>query len=87
MFAYTLFAYAVLGTSDKNRTFHLYGVGVSTEEKSENFEIIFKLMKKGCEDLGGLNPSILIADCAESITSGFVKLSERNLFVCTAFSM
>ncbi|OAF65710.1 hypothetical protein A3Q56_06535 [Intoshia linei] len=38
----------VAGTSDMNRRFHPVGLAVTTEEKTEDYEFLFKSIKLGC---------------------------------------
>jgi len=73
------FPVIVIGTSDKDRHFHPYGISVCSGETSEDFESVFKLLKSGCEMFGEYKPNILIADCAEAITNGFTRIFGEDI--------
>lgn len=57
-----------MGTSDRDRQFHPFGLAVCSTETEEDFEFIFRTLKSNTKNL---NPKVLIADCAEAITNGF----------------
>ncbi len=62
-----------LGTTDHNKSFHPFGIGIATNETNEEFQCIFEFLKDNYNRITGekYEPSILIADAAESITNGF----------------
>lgn len=62
-----------IGTSDMHRSFHPFGLGVCTSEKSKDYGFIFESVKKGVKDVYNIDyhPKILIRDGAHSIQNGF----------------
>lgn len=67
----------IIGISDMNNTFHPLGLALTRDEKSDDFEFIFKSLIIGLKrcSLPDLNHVDLVADAADSITNGF-----RNAF-------
>lgn len=62
-----------VGTTDMYRSFHAFGLGVCTSEKSADYEFIFDSVKKGVKDVYNIDyhPKILIRDGAIAIQNGF----------------
>lgn len=62
-----------IGTTDNNKKFHHFGIGITTYEKQEDFAFIFRTVKKTVENVEGVEyePDTLIADNAPEITNGF----------------
>lgn len=77
-----------IGTVDKDRNFHLIGMGVSTNEKEENFTFFFKSIKKRVlETLNALiNPTIILCDAAEAISNAFLAVFGADCLVLTCWS-
>lgn len=77
------FPVLIIGASDMNKVFHPFGLTLSRDEKSEDFEFIFKSLIIGIErclfqPLGHVN---LLADAADAITNGFKNaFSHQNEF-------
>lgn len=83
------FPIIVIGTSDSNRKFHPFGVMVSTNERSEDFEFIFQSLKNGVYKLTNevIDPDVLNCDAAFQIHNGFKKvypLKKDNIIMCWA---
>jgi hypothetical protein len=77
------FPLLVFGTTDKARSFHIFGVAVCANEQTENFIFAFKALKTGAEKVLGetFNPSILICDAAQSIQNGFKNVFGPNVTI------
>jgi len=73
------FPVIMIGTSDKDRHFHPYGIAVCSGETSEDFASVFQLLKTGCDLYEEYKPEILIGDCAESITNGFTHVFGEDI--------
>lgn len=67
------FPVLVLGTSDKNRQFHLLAIGVSTNETQADYEFMLSSLKAGIEKHLNQNyaPSVLVSDAAAAIANAF----------------
>ena len=61
------------GTTDKNKVFHPFGIGVCDGEAAEDFEFIFKSIKTAVFSVFKIHmePKILQADASDAITRGF----------------
>ena len=61
------------GTTDKAKQFHPYGIAVTTNERQEDFAFLFTAIFETARRIGldPVQPTLLIADSAESITNGF----------------
>ena len=64
-----------IGTTDKNRQFHPFGISVCTNETEHDFAFVFDCVKSGLKDIfdSDYKPKVLQADAAPSITKGFKK--------------
>jgi hypothetical protein len=69
------FPVLVVGTTDRNRQFHCFGIAVCANERTEDFEFLFSSLKKGVNKTfdEDISPQILICDASESIHNGFKK--------------
>ena len=79
------FPVLIIGTSDANRTFHPFGLCVTTRERSSDFEFLFKSVQTGRERLGlPLLPSSvnLMADAADAITNGYASVFQGKRGMC-----
>jgi hypothetical protein len=63
----------VVGTTDKARMFHPFGIALCSNEKSEAFSFIFKSIKECILTVYNYDyePSVLVADAAEATTNAF----------------
>ena len=63
----------VVGTTDKARQFHPFGIGVTSSETHVDFQFIFHSIAKVVLLLSNQDykPEVLMADAASSITNGF----------------
>lgn len=75
----------VLGTTDKNKKFHLIAIGVSTNEKQEDFEFMISSLKASVEVnlKKTYKPSVLVSDAAPAIRNAFDVIfpDEKNIKV------
>ena len=64
----------IVGTTDKAKVFHPFGIAVTSSETAIDFKFIFKAVKKGCfvNEQYNYKPTALIADGAGAITNGFM---------------
>lgn len=63
----------IVGTTDQDRHFHPFGVGLSSGETANDFAFMFRAMVDGVQRVFGVNyqPGTLVADAADAITNGF----------------
>lgn len=61
----------LVGTSDKNKVFHPFALAVSKNERTEDFEFIFRAVEMFSNDW---KPEVLLADASEAITAAFEKV-------------
>lgn len=82
------FPVLVVGTTDRNRQFHCFGIAVCVNEKTEDFEFLFSSLQKGVNKIFNevMSPQILISDASESIHNGFKKVFGGNstIIMCWA---
>ncbi len=82
------FPVLVVGTTDESRQFHCFGMGVCTDEKTEDFKFLFSSLKTGAEKilLSTIDPSTLISDAAKSIQNSFKEVfgEEKLVVMCWA---
>lgn len=81
----------LVGTTDSNRRFHPIGTCVSTNERSADFEFMFRTMKNSLIEIFDfhMNPRVLICDAAKSIQcihNGFKSVfgDRDNIIMCWA---
>jgi hypothetical protein len=71
------FPVIIVGTTCKNNNFHPYGIGLSSNEKTKDFKLMFESVKEGVKILGAeIKPHILQADAASAISRGFEQAFE-----------
>lgn len=70
------FPLLMCGTTDKNRSYHPFGVMLSKHETHEEFAFMFDTVKKLSKDLYDqeFDVHILLADAAMAITNGFLSV-------------
>jgi len=62
----------LVGTTDMDRRFHPFGIGVTSNEATEDFLFLFNSLKASFARLHDGNeykPKVIVADCAEAITN------------------
>ena len=66
----------MVGTTDKQRAFHPFGIALCINEQTNDFESIFKSVQLTVEKLCNINycPIILVADGSGAITNGFINV-------------
>lgn len=76
----------VVGTTDKDRHFHLFGLAVCMSEKTADFEFLFKSIKEGVFAAYGelVNFEALISDAAHGIQNAFKNIfgNEKTIITC-----
>lgn len=67
------FPVIIIGSTDKNKSFHPLCIAITTYEKADDYRFVFYCLKIAVENELGLTfqPKILIADASEAITNGF----------------
>lgn len=67
------FPVLVVGVTDRDRHFHVISLAVTTNEKAEDFEFIFRAIQTAAEIHNGKTfvPDVLICDAAKAIQNGF----------------
>ena len=72
----------VVGTTDRDKKFHPFGVAMCCNETEDAFKFIFKSIKDCVQEIYQYDyqPTILVADAAEAITNGFTSVFLELLF-------
>ena len=82
------FPVLVVGTTDESRQFHCFGMGVCTDEKTDDFKFLFNSLKSGAEKIlhSPIDPSTLISDAAKSIHNSFKEVfgDDKLVVMCWA---
>ncbi len=68
------FPVLTVGTTDQNRAFHPFGLGIVSHETWEDFKFLFDSIQKASKQcsIEAYRPTLLIADNAEAIQNGFI---------------
>jgi hypothetical protein len=71
----------IVGTTDKDKSFHPFGVALCCNEKEEAFKFIFQSIKECVKEIYDFDyqPTILVADASEAITNGFKSVFDELL--------
>ena len=66
----------IVGTTDKDKKFHPYGLAVCINEETDDFAFIFESLKVAINKISGFDykPTTLVADASGAITAGFIKV-------------
>jgi hypothetical protein len=72
----------LVGTTDKARMFHPFGVALCCSEKEEAFSFIFKSIKESLFSIYNYDyePNILVADAAEATRNAFKNVFNELLY-------
>lgn len=67
------FPVLLVGTTDRNKKFHLLGITVCSEEQTNDFNFMFQSLKESVKKIYNfdIRPKILIANASDSIRNGF----------------
>jgi hypothetical protein len=79
------FPVLIIGTTDLDRHFHSFGMGVCSNEKKRDFIFLFRALQEGVHKLSleEINPDVLIADGADSIRNEFEHVfGEKPMVMC-----
>ena len=70
----------VVGTTDRMKMFHPFGLCVTLKEEASDFEFLFSSLKKSIFEIYkiDLGPRILVADGAAAETNGLFKRSDQQ---------
>ena len=71
----------LVGTTDRDKAFHPFGVVMCSNETDEAFKFIFQSIKDTVKDVYNFDYllTILIADAADAITNGFTRVFKELL--------
>lgn len=77
------FPVLVCGTTDQNRKFHPLCVTVSSNEKKEDFKLMFQGLKDKIQEIfeSSWNPKVLVCDAAKSIQNAFLEVFGEHVVV------
>lgn len=81
------FPVLIIGTTDMEKKFHVIGVAVCSNEKQEDFEFLFRSVKKCAEALGEeIAPMTLVCDGSKSIQNAFKSVfgDQSTIIMCWA---
>lgn len=70
----------IVGTTDRDRAFHCFGMAICTGETTQDFEFTFNALKTGIAKFFQENycPNILVSDAAMSIKNAFNNVFSAN---------
>ncbi|CAK9294195.1 unnamed protein product [Gordionus sp. m RMFG-2023] len=73
------FPVMIIGTTDKTRNFHPFGIAITIQETKDDFAFVFKSIKLTCHKVYShdYHPAVLIADGSDAITNGFLELFDK----------
>ncbi|CAF1550987.1 unnamed protein product [Adineta ricciae] len=73
------FPVLVVGTTDLKKSFHPFGLSICSNEKTKDFEFIFKSIQLGLVNTnkGLFKPTALVSDAADAIKNGFRKVFDH----------
>ncbi|KAB0800466.1 hypothetical protein PPYR_06206 [Photinus pyralis] len=80
------FPVLLLGTTDRDRIFHIFGLAVCSKEQTEKFVFLFKAIKSADQDIfqKSICPKYLVCDSAKSIQNAFINVfgSDVTIIMC-----
>ena len=74
----------IIGTTDLDRHFHAFGLGVCTNETTADFNFIFSSINVGLGKINEaflFNPSVLISDASIAIRTAYQQVFQKNEMV------
>ncbi|XP_048481537.1 uncharacterized protein LOC125489545 [Plutella xylostella] len=73
----------VVGSTDKNKRFHPFALGVATNEEKEDFKLLFDAIKINIFNLYSQNfkPEVLVCDAAKAIQNAFTEVFGKDVTV------
>ncbi|CAF4494856.1 unnamed protein product, partial [Rotaria magnacalcarata] len=79
------FPVLIIGATDLDRHFHLFGMAICSNEATQDFRFIFRALQKGMKKLNleEIDPDFLIADDADAIRVGHFTPSTNNALEAT----
>ncbi|KAJ8713391.1 hypothetical protein PYW07_013761 [Mythimna separata] len=77
------FPVLVVGSTDKNKRFHPFGLGVATNEEKEDFKLLFDAIKINIFNLYSQNfkPEVLVCDAAKAIQNAFIEVFGEDVTI------
>ncbi|CAF1118993.1 unnamed protein product [Rotaria sordida] len=81
------FPVLIVGTTDLDRHFHLFGMAVCSNEATQDFRFIFRALQEGLQKLNleEINPDFLITDGADAMRNAFQDVfGEKPMVMCWA---
>jgi hypothetical protein len=72
-----------VGTTDREKKFHPFGLGITDHECDEDFEFVFNTVRATVLEVANFvyKPTTLIADNAHAITNGFASVFDKPIRV------
>ena len=61
----------MIGSTDRQKSYHPFGISVCTKEEAADFEFLFNCIKKL---VSSFHPSIVLGDASLAITNGFTEV-------------
>ncbi|CAF5175734.1 unnamed protein product, partial [Rotaria magnacalcarata] len=81
------FPVLIIGATDLDRHFHLFGMAICSNETTQDFRFIFRALQKGMKKLNleEIDPDFLIAADADAIRNAFQDVfGEKKMVMCWA---
>ncbi|CAF2096949.1 unnamed protein product, partial [Rotaria magnacalcarata] len=78
------FPVLIIGATDLDRHFHLFGMAICSNEATQDFRFIFRALQKGMKKLNleEIDPDFLIADDADAIRNAFQDVFGEKKWLC-----
>jgi hypothetical protein len=66
----------VIGSTDKDKKFHPFCLGVATSEEKDDFKMLFDALKTNISSVFScsLQPDVLVCDASKAIQNAFVEI-------------
>jgi hypothetical protein len=77
------FPVLIIGTSDMDRHFHIFGMAICTNEKTTDFKFIYQSICNGLNrlEIEKILPEVLISDASDAICNAFQEIFGNKLIV------
>lgn len=78
----------LVGTTDEQRHFHMFGICICTNETSSDFSFMFNALNKGVKKIFNvdIDPDYLVCDAAKAIHNAFTEVYGENKTVIMCWS-
>jgi hypothetical protein len=77
------FPVLIIGTSDMDRHFHIFGMAICSNEKTDDFKFIFRSVCDGLNrlEMETIQPEVLISDASDAICNAFQDVFGNKVMV------